>query len=101
MNFEPRITARNVGAHLLEDACKSDFWYLSKLRFQPPFADFGAALFNNCQAMQEAVLGYYFEKDGCLPKEFAPFCDLTSRVEVNKHWSKFGYRHKSGVWLYG
>jgi len=46
-------------------------------------------------------MGYYLEKDGCLPKVFAPFCDIESRVDVNKHWSKYGYMHESGVWLYG
>jgi len=51
--------------------------------------------------MQEAMLGYYLKKNGCLPKQFAPFCDIKERVDVNKHWAKFGYTHKSGVWLYG
>ena len=51
--------------------------------------------------MQEAMIGYYLERDGCLPKQFAPFCDIKSRVDVSKHWKHFGYTHKSGVWLYG
>jgi hypothetical protein len=51
--------------------------------------------------MQEAAMTYYLEKDGCLPKEYAPFCDIKSRVEIDKHWKKYGYMHKSGVWLYG
>ena len=51
--------------------------------------------------MQEAMIGYYLQKDGCLPKAFAPFCDIQSRVDVNKHWLKYGYLHESGVWLYG
>jgi hypothetical protein len=96
-----RITPRNLGSLELADTCLADFWYLSLLRFQAPFNNFGAALFSDCQKMQEATLGYYLEKDGCLPKAFSPFCDVEARVEVNKHWSKFGYLHESGVWLYG
>lgn len=101
MNPPYRITPRNLGSLELEDACLKDFFYKSKLRFQPPYNDFGAALFSDCQRIQEAMIGHYLEKDGCLPKSFSPFCDVTERVEVNKHWSKYGYMHKSGVWLYG
>jgi hypothetical protein len=101
VSTEYKITPRNLGSLELADVCLADFWYLSKLRFHAPFNNFGAAIFNDCQKMQEAMLGYYLEKDGCLPKQFAPFCDVEARVDVNKHWSKFGYRHESGVWLYG
>jgi hypothetical protein len=101
MTKEYKITPRNLGSLALEDICLSDFWYLSKLHFHPPFNNFGAAIFNNCQAMQEAAIGYYLAKDGRLPKQFAPFCDIKARADVNKHFSKFGYMHESGVWLYG
>jgi hypothetical protein len=101
MNIEYKITPRNLGSLELVDTCLTDFWYLSKLGFRAPFNNFGAALFNDCQKMQEAMLGYYLEKDGCLPKQFAPFCDVIARVDVSKDWRKFGYRHESGVWLYG
>ena len=30
-----------------------------------------------------------------------PFCDIKARVDVSKHYTKFGYMHESGVWLYG
>jgi hypothetical protein len=101
LSTQYRITPRNLGSLELADICEADFWYLSKLKFQPPFNNFGAALFTDCQSMEEAMLGYYLEKDGKLPKQFAPFCDIKARVDVNKHWSKFGYMHESGVWLYG
>ena len=41
------------------------------------------------------------ENDRRLPKEFSPFCDIKSRAEFPKRWSKFRYQHKSGVILYG
>lgn len=46
-------------------------------------------------------MGYYLENDGCLPKQFEPFCDCAERTECSKHWSKFRYTHSSGVVLYG
>ena len=101
MSTEYKITPRNLGSLELPDACVKDFWYLSKMSYRALFNNFGAALFNDCQKMQEAMLGYYLEKDGCLPKQFAPFCDVKARVDVSKDWRTFGYRHKSGVWLYG
>jgi len=101
MNESYRITPRNLGSLCLETRCDGCFYILSKLRFHAPFDHSGAAIFHDCQAMQEATVGYHLEKDGCLPKQFAPFCDCTSRAEFPKHWSKFGYEHKSGVWLYG
>jgi hypothetical protein len=101
MSTEFKITPRNLGSLELADICLADFWYLSRLSFRAPFNNFGAALFNDCQKMQEALLGYYLEKDGCLPKQFAPFCDVKARVDVSKDWRSFAYLHKSGVWFYG
>jgi hypothetical protein len=101
VSTEYKITPRNLGSLELADVCLADFWYLSKLSFHAPFNNFGAALFNDCQKMQEAMIGYYLEKDGCLPKQFAPFCDVKERVDVSKDWRSFGYLHESGVWLYG
>lgn len=43
-------------------------------------------------------MGYYLDKDGCLPKQFAPFCDCKERTECSKH---FRYTHESGIVLYG
>jgi hypothetical protein len=100
MNKQYRITPRNLGSLALSNVCLFCFWVLSAIRFRPPF-DFGAAIFGDCQKMQEAMLGYYLQKNHSLPKQFAPFCDIKERVDVEKHWSKFGYTHKSGVWLYG
>jgi hypothetical protein len=71
------------------------------MKFHPPFNHFGAAIFNDAQKCEEAVLGYYLDKNGCLPKEFAPFCDCSARADYPKHWSKFSYLHKSGIRLYG
>jgi hypothetical protein len=101
VNTGYKITPRNLGSLELADVCLADFWYLSQLSYRAPFNNFGAALFNDCQRMQEAMLGYYLKKNRCLPKQFAPFCDVKARVDVSKDWRTFGYRHKSGVWLYG
>lgn len=72
-----------------------------RVKFHAPFDHFGAAIFNDAQRCQEATIGYYFDRDGALPKQFAPFCDCTSRVDCNKHWSKFRHLHPSGITLYG
>jgi hypothetical protein len=53
------------------------------------------------EQLQMAIVGNLLDNDGQLPEEFAPFCNLTSRVEYPRHWSKFKYRHESGVMLYG
>lgn len=100
MNPPYKITARNLGNLALADPCLSCFWWLSNIRFHAPF-DFGAAIFRDCQAMQEAVIGHFLDTDGSLPKEFAPFCDIKERMDVNKRYDHFGYMHESGVWLYG
>jgi hypothetical protein len=71
------------------------------MAFHPPFNNFGGAIFHDCQDMQEAVVGYLLEKNGCLPKEFAPFSDCKARVDFPKDWRKFGCKHKSGIYLYG
>ena len=62
MSTEYKITPRNLGSLELADVCLADFWYLSKLRFHAPFNNFGAAIFNDCQKMQEAMLGYYWRR---------------------------------------
>jgi hypothetical protein len=74
---------------------------LMRLRFHAPFDHGGGALWTYMQQIQEAQVGHHIEKDGRLPKEFSPFCDINARAEFPKHWSKFRYQHKSGVILYG
>lgn len=96
-----KITPRNLGHLEVEDVCLADFWWLSRMGFHPPFDNFGAAIFHDCQSMQEAMIGHYLDRDGCLPDEFAPFCDIKERIDISKHWSHYGYWHKSGIWLYG
>jgi hypothetical protein len=71
------------------------------MKFHPPFDHGGGALWTYMQQIQEAQIGHHIEKSGRLPKEFSPFCDIKSRAEFPKHWSKFRYQHKSGVILYG
>ncbi len=71
------------------------------MKFHPPFDHGGGALWTYMQQIEEAQIGRHLEEDGCLPKEFKPFCDISSRAEFPKHWSKFRYKHKSGVVLYG
>lgn len=95
------ITPRNLGCINLPTYCPRCLHYLLRMRFHPPFNHFGAAIFNHLQSCQEAILGYFLEARGSLPKAFKPFCDCASRTEYPKHWSKFSYTHKSGVVLYG
>src|SRR6516225_4610836 len=98
---EYSCSPRNLGNLAVANRCLECFWWLSKLKFRPPLSHFGAAVFSDCQSMEEAMIGYYLEKLGHLPKQFAPFTDITGRNPVDKHWTNFGYMHKSGVWLYG
>jgi hypothetical protein len=81
--------------------CPLCFWILMRLKFHAPFDHGGGALWTYMQQIQEAQIGHHLAKNGRLPKEFAPFCDINARVEFPKHWSKFRYQHKSGVTLYG
>jgi hypothetical protein len=94
------ITPRNLGSICLPGYCPKCFKRLLHTKFHVPYR-FGAALFNDAQKCQEAIVGYFLAKNGSLPKQFAPFCDCISRTECSKHWSKFKYTHKSGVILYG
>lgn len=95
------ITPRNLGSICLPGYCPKCLRYLLELKWHPPYCHFGAAIFGDMQRSQEAILGYYLDKNGSLPKEFTPFCDCSSRADFPKHWSKFKYTHKSGVVLYG
>jgi hypothetical protein len=53
------------------------------------------------QQIQEAQLGNHLEENGCLPKEFSPFCDISARAVFPKSYLRFRYKHKSGIILYG
>lgn len=100
MSTSISITPRNLGNIALPSFCPKCFKILYHIKFHAPFT-FGASIFGDSQACQEAIIGHYLEENGCLPKQFAPFCDCTSRTECSKHWSKFRYQYKSGVELYG
>lgn len=95
------ISPRNLGITMLATFCPRCFWMLMRLRFHAPFDHGGGALWTYMQQIQEAQVGHHIEKNGRLPKEFSPFCDINGRAEFPKHWSKFRYQHKSGVILYG
>ena len=101
LNTDIRITPRNLGSICLDGYCPRCFKYLLIQKFHPPFNHFGAAIFSDMQKSQEAVIGFYLDRDGCLPKEFSPFSDCSSRANFPRHWSKFSYTHESGVILYG
>lgn len=94
------ISVRNLGSVRIKNYCPKCFWYLLKVRFQPPFK-FAGNLFRDAENCEKAILGYFLDKDGRLPKPFAPVCDCAARIEYPRHWSKFLYTHKSGVDLYG
>lgn len=98
---ELAITPRNLGSLRLKHYCPRCLFYLLRMRFHPPFASFGAGIFNALQRVQEAIVGHHLDKTGGLPREFPHFCDCCSRIEFPKHWSKFRYTHESGVILYG
>jgi hypothetical protein len=101
MSKDLEITARNLGSLTLAKYCPRCLWYLLRLRFHAPFNSFGAGIFNAMERAERAVVTYYLDDRGCLPKEFSPFCDCTARIEYPNHWSKFRYQHESGVILYG
>lgn len=96
-----RITAKRLGMILLTNYCCACLWFLLRLRFDPPFNQFGGAIWNDMEAMQKALVGHYLETTGCLPDKFGSFTDIVSRLDYNGHWSKYGYMHDSDVWLYG
>lgn len=95
------ITPRNLGSVRLPGYCPRCFKRMLTVKFHAPYSHFGAAIFNDAQRCQEAIIGHYLDQNSSLPKQFAPFCDCTARVNCSKHWSKFRYTHSSGVVLYG
>jgi hypothetical protein len=95
------ITPKRLGQIQMATYCARCFWYLLRLKFHPPFDHFGGAIFKKMEQIQMAIVGILLDNDGRLPDEFAPFCNLSSRVDYPRHWSKFQYPHKSGVLLYG
>lgn len=101
MSSQIAITARNLGSLTLDKYCPRCLWYLLRMKFHPPFDSFGAGIFYALEKSEKAVIGHFLESDGCLPKEFAPFCDCVERVDYPTHWSKFRYEHESGIILYG
>lgn len=101
MDTEVAITPRNLGCICLDSYCPACLFYLVRMKFHPPFNHFGAGIFNAMQRIEEAIVGDHLDKNGCLPKAFAPFCDCSARVDFPNHWSKFKYVHKTGVTFYG
>jgi hypothetical protein len=94
------VSGKNLGSINIRNYCPRCLWYMIHIRFHPPFT-FSGRLFNDAEACEKAVLGYYLDKDGCLPKPFGPIQDCCARAECPRHWSKFGYTHCSGVDIYG
>jgi PD-(D/E)XK nuclease superfamily len=96
-----RITPKRLGLIMVAAFCLHCFWYRLHLKFREPFSFFGGAIFKNMEQAEMAIIGQLLDKDGKLPKEFAPFCDVTERVEYPRHWTKYKYILPSGVELYG
>ena len=94
-----RITPKRLGLIEVETFCERCFWYRLHLKFREPFSFFGGAIFKNMEQAEMAIIGAFLEKDGELPKEFAPFCDVVGRVEYPRHWTKYKYVLDSGVEL--
>ena len=103
--FDPlAITPRNLGAICLPGYCPKCFKRLLHMKFHAPFNHFGAAIFGDAQSCQEAILGYYLAKNGCLPKQFAPFCDCVARTECSKHSEQIPLRPQEwscALWIAG
>ena len=76
-----RITPKRLGLLEVETVCMRCFWYRLHLRFREPFTFFGGAIFKQMEQAEMAIVGYFLDKDGKLPKEFAPFCEAVGRVE--------------------
>jgi hypothetical protein len=100
-NTALQITPKRLGQISMDSYCPRCYWYLLKQKFHPPFDHFGGAIFSNMESAQMAIVGDLLEQNGELPKEFHPFCDLTSRVAFPRHWSKFRHTLESDVVLYG
>lgn len=96
-----QITPKQLGLIATSSYCPRCFKYKLSMRFKSPFNHFGGAIFTYMEQTQMAVIGHLLEQDGCLPKEFHPFEDITGRVPFPRSWIKFQYRMKSGVLLYG
>lgn len=94
------VSAKNLGRLNVDNYCPRCLWFLVHIKFHPPFS-FGGQLFNDAERCEKAILGYYLEKDGCLPKPFGPVQDCCERIDYPQHWSKFWHTHESGVALYG
>ena len=95
------ITPKRLGLIQIGSYCPRCYWYLLMQKFHPPFDHFGGAIFKNMEQAQMAIVGDLLEKNGRLPEEFAPFCNLVGRVEFPRDWRKFKYQLDSGVVLYG
>lgn len=96
-----RITPKRLGLTQVKSFCERCFWYRLHLRFREPFSFFGGAIFKNVEQAEMAIVGELLEKDGKLPKEFAPFCEVVGRVEYPRHHTKYKYVLDSGMELYG
>jgi hypothetical protein len=101
MDEQVRITGKNLGYLALEKYCPHCLWYLLRFKFHPPFSGFGGAVWGWLEKMQRDTVTHLIDRDSCLPEEFAPLCSIKSRVEFKRHWTSFGYLHKSGVFIYG
>lgn len=101
-NLNPlKITPKRLGKIAMADFCALCFWFLLRLRFRPPFDHFGGAIFKNLEKTQIAVIDSLLQKNGKLPKEFDPFCDVDGRVEFPRNWQTFQYELPDGTQLYG
>jgi hypothetical protein len=101
MGDEVKITGKNLGWLELKKYCPHCLWFLLQFGFHPPYSGFGGAVWKWMETMQRTTVHHLLKRDSCLPDEFDPFCDICSPIEFPNHHSKFGYVHKSGVYVYG
>ena len=101
MDTDLAVTPKRLGLVEIDSFCPRCYWYLLKQKFHPPFDQFGGAIFKSMEQAQMAVVGDLIEKNGTLPEEFAPFCDLVGQVQFPRNWRRFKHRLDSGVLLYG
>jgi hypothetical protein len=95
------ITPKRLGLIQMGSYCPRCYWYLLMQKFHPPFDHFGGAIFKNMEQAEMAIVSDLLEKNGKLPAEFSPFCNLVGQVEFPRNWREFKYQLDSGVVLYG
>ena len=95
------ITPKRLGLTAIAAFCARCFWFLLHLKFHPPFNGFAGGIFSRMEQAELAIVADLLSRDGKLPEEFDPFCDLVTPVEFPRDYRKYRHTLDSGVVLYG